>query len=215
MSNFRRGEVRHWVFFLTIYDFSSLVIDALCDESGEAGEDNAVACFYFDSAAQKEQPAVSVLGALLKQVVSSLEKIPKEITVAFRKHKKFIGGRELQLSEIVKILGSLSSKKRTFLCLDALDECAASDRAKVLLSLKDIIKISPTTRVFLTGRLYVGDELGKHFLGGTALVTISPRTGEIIRYIHTKLAESTSWGEMDSKLEAEIVKKIPETVSEM
>ena len=28
-------------------------------------------------------------------------------------------------------------------------------------------------------------------------------------------AESTSWGEMDSKLEAEIVKKIPETVSEM
>jgi len=203
------------MFFLTIYDFSSLVIDALCDESGEAGEDNAVACFYFDSAVQKEQSAVSVLGALLKQAVSSLEKIPKEIMVAFRKHKKFIGGRKLQVPEIVQMLGSFSSTQPTFLCLDALDECAALDRAKVLLSLKDIIKISPTTRVFLTGRPYVGDEVGKHFLEGASLVMISPRTGEIIRYIHTKLAESTSWGEMDSKLEAEIVKKIPETVSEM
>jgi len=181
------------MFFLKIYDYSSLVVDTLCDEP--AGEDNAVACFYFDSAAQKEQSAMSVLGALLKQVASSLEKIPKEVTDAFRKHKKFIGGRELQLSEIVKMLGSLSSTQPTFLCLDALDECAERDRAKVLLSLKDIIKISPTIRVFLTGRPYVGDEVGgKHFIEGTALVSISPPNGDIIRYIQTNLAEGTSSG---------------------
>jgi len=203
------------VSFLTISDYSSLVIDTLCDEPGEAGEDNAVACFYFDSAAQKEQSAMSVLGALLKQVVSSLEKIPKEITEAFRRHKKFIGGRELQLSEIVKMLGSLSSTQPTFLCLDALDECAAPDRAKVLLSLRDIIKISPTTRVFLTGRPYISDEVGKHFIEGTALLSISPPNDDIIRYIQTKLAEDTGSGEMDVKLEAEIVKKIPEIAPEM
>ena len=34
------------MFFLTRYTFSSLVIDALCDEAGEAGEDISVACFY-------------------------------------------------------------------------------------------------------------------------------------------------------------------------
>jgi len=201
--------------FLTIYDYSSLVIDTLCDEPGEAGEDNVVACFYFDSAAQKEQSAMSVLGALLKQVVSSLEQIPKEITEAFRRHKKFIGGRELQLSEIVKMLGNLSSTQPTFLCLDALDECAAPDQAKVLLSLRDIIKISPTTRVFLTGRPYVGDEVEKHFIEGTALLSISPPNDDIIRYIQTRLAESTSSGEMGVKLEAEIVEKIPEAASEM
>jgi len=203
------------VSFLTIYDYSSLVIDTLCDEPGEAGEDNAVACFYFDSAAQKEQSAMNMLGALLKQVVSSLEQIPKEITEAFRRHKKFIGGRELQLSEIVKMLGSLSSTQHTFLCLDALDECAAPDRAKVLLSLKDIIKISPTTRVFLTGRPYISDEVRKHFLEGTALLSISPPNDDIIRYIQTKLAEDTGSGEMDVKLEAEIVEKIPEIAPEM
>ena len=48
-------------FFLTIYNFSSLVIDTLCDEPGEAGEDIAVACFYFNSTALKEQSTVSVV----------------------------------------------------------------------------------------------------------------------------------------------------------
>jgi len=201
--------------FLTIGNFSSLVIDTLCDEAGQAGEGTAVACFYFDPAARKEQTAANVLGALLKQVVSGFNQIPKEITDAFRTHKKFIGGRELQLPEIVKMLGSLSSTQRTFFCLDAVDECAVPDRADLLLSLNEIIEISPTARLFLTGRPYVGREVRKHFPAGTALVTISPRNGDIIRYIHKKLAGDTDSGEMDEGLEAEIMKKIPETFSDM
>jgi len=201
--------------FLTICDYSSLVIDIFCDNPGEAGEDNAVACFYFDSGAQKEQSAMNVLGALLKQVVSSLDQIPEEITDEFRRHKKFIGGRDLQLSEIVMMLGSVSSTQRTFLFLDALDECAGPDRDKVLLSLKDIIEMSPTTRVFLTGRPYVGDEVAKHFPEGTTLLSISPPTEDIIRYIRAKLAEGISSGEMDLELESEILEEIPENASEM
>ena len=174
-----------------------------------------MACFYFDSTAQKEQSAATVLGALLKQVVDSFREIPKEITDAFRRHKELIGGRELLLPEIVKMLGSLSSTRRTFLCLDALDECAVPDRAKVLLSLKEIIKMSRTTRVFLTGRPYIGNEVEKYLPEGTALVSINSQTSDIIQYIHTRLAEDTNPGEMDEGLEAEIVKKIPETISEM
>ena len=161
-----------------------------------------MACFYFDSAAQKEQSAASVLGALLKQVVGGFKQIPKEITDAFLRHKKFIGGRELQLPEIVKMLGSLSSTQPTFLCLDALDECATPDRADILLSLNDIIKTSPTARVFLTGRPHVGGEVEKHFPNVIALVPIRPRKGDIIRYIQKKLAGDTNSGEIDEELEA-------------
>ena len=190
------------------------MVDTLCDEPGEAGEDIAVACFYFDSAAQQEQSAASVLGALLKQVVGCFTQIPKEITDAIRRHKKFIGGRKLQVPEIVRMLGRLSSTQPTFFCLDALDECTTLDQAKVLLSLKDIIKISPTTRVFLTGRPYVGGEVGRHFPEGIVL-SISPQNGDITRYVQTKLAEKTTLGQMDERLEAEIVKKIPESISGM
>ena len=191
-----------------------MVIDTLCGEAGGAGEDIAVACFYFDSAAREEQSATRVLGTLLKQVASSFEQIPEEITDEFRRHKKLIGGRELQLPEIVKMLKQLSSTQPTFFCLDALDECAALDRAKVLLSLKDVTKMSPTTRVFLTGRPYVGGEVGKHFSEGIVL-SISPRNGDIVRYIHTKIAEDATSGEMDERLEEEIVNKISEAVSGM
>ena len=186
----------------------------MCDEPTEDGEEIAVACFYFDSAVQKEQSATSVLGALLKQVVGGLKQIPKELTDAFLRHKRFIGGRKLQPPEIVKMLGSLSSTQPTFFCLDALDECPAPDRAKILLSLKDIIEMSPTARVFLTGRPYVGGEVGKHLFVG-APISISPPEGDIVRFIHTKLAADPNSDEMDERLEAEIVKKILETFSEM
>ena len=206
-------EAQRRMFLLTIYNFSSLVIDTLCDEPGEAGEDIAVACFYFDSTAQKEQLTASVLGTLLKQVVGGFEKIPKGITDAFRRHKKFIGGGKLQIPEIVKMLGSFSSTQRTFFCLDAVDECAAPERAKILLSLQEIIKISPTTRLFLTGRPHVSDEVGKHIPEGIAPISVAPPKGDIVRFIHTKLAQDTISGEMDERLETEIVKKIPESFS--
>ena len=75
--------------------------------------------------------------------------------------------------------------------------------------------MSPTARVFLTGRPHAGSEVEKHFPERTALVPISPQNGDIIRYIHKKLAQDTNSGEMNKELEAAIVKKIPETVSEM
>ena len=174
-----------------------------------------MACFYFDFAAQKEQSAGNMLGALLKQAVGNFRQIPQEIQDAFEKHKRVIGGRTLQLQEIVKLLGVLSSTRPTFFCLDALDECAALHQSKILLALKEIIRVSPATRVFLTGRPHVEDEVRKHLPGEVTLVSVSPRKDDIIRYIHAKLAEDITSDEMDEGLEAEIVKKIPETVAEM
>jgi len=210
-----REEAQTWILFLTNRNYSSLVIDTLCYEASGAEGDISVACFYFDFAAQKEQSAASVLGGLLKQVVSGFRPIPKEIMDAFQMHGKVIGGKRLHLPEIVKLLGSLASMRRTFFCLDALDECSALDRAKILQSLKEIIVISSTAQVFLTGRPHVGGEVGRHLGSGVAAVSISPRKGDIIQYIHAKLAEDITSDEMDEGLEEEIVKTIPEAVSEM
>ena len=118
---------------LTSRGVSSLVIDSLCDQA--KGQNIAVACFYFDFAAQKEQSPTSMLGALLKQVVGGLEVVPVEIAEAYEDQKKVIGGRAPGLSGIVNMLQTTSSKKRTFICIDALDECVAEYRAKLLNSL--------------------------------------------------------------------------------
>ena len=199
--------------FLTSLCRSSLVVDTLCDRA--RGRDIAVTCFYFDFAARKEQAPGGMLGALLKQVVGGLDKIPEDIMREFAEQKKVIGGRSLRLDQIVKMLVVATSSKRTFICVDAVDECAVRDRAKILTSLGEIIQKSPTTRVFLTGRPHVRIEVETRLPGGLAAVSVSPWKDDIVHYIRKRLEEDPSPDEMDKSLESEIVKKIPETVSEM
>ena len=198
---------------LTSYYFSSLVIDSLCDQARE--EDLAVACFYFDFAAKTEQQPTSMLGALLKQVVGGLIELPGEIAKAYEYQKKTIGGRAPRLSDIVKMLQTTSLEKPTFICIDALDECSAEYRVKLLNSLGQIIQKSPGIRIFLTGRPHIQDEIGNRLCGRVATIRITPRRGDIIRYLHNRLDEDTTPDAMDSSLEADILKKIPDDISEM
>ena len=155
------------------------------------------------------------MSSLLKQVVGGLEKIPENIVQAFRDQEKAIGGRKLELGEIVGMLQDISSSKRTFLCIDALDECMAEYRAMLLDSLKQILHKSPSTRIFLAGRLYIRDEMEKHLAGKVVTLSISPTKDDIVRFLRAKLKEDTTPDAMDKSLEEDIIKTIPETVSEM
>jgi len=194
-------------------DASSLVIDTLGDWA--RGQNAAVACFYFDFAAQKEQSPTTTLSSLLKQVVCGLEEIPAKISEAFQDQKKVIGGRKLNMSEIVEMLQDISSSRPTFICIDALDECMAEYRAELLDSLNQVIHKSPTIRVFLAGRLQVRDEVMKYLAGWIVAVSIIPTKDDIVRFLREKLKKDETPDAMDKSLEADIIKTIPETVSEM
>ena len=198
---------------LTSCDVSSLVIDKLCDQA--SGRRAAVSCFYFDFAAQKEQSPTSIMGALLKQVVSGLKEIPDEIAQTYEDHQKVIDGRGLKLIDIVKMLQTTTSEKPTFICIDALDECMAGYRVKVLDSLDQILRRSPGTRVFVTGRPQIQAEVEKRLSRRVRTLRITPRRHDIIGYLQNRLDEDTKPDEMDDSLKADILKKIPEDVSEM
>ena len=207
------NKSRQKTLLLTSFHCSSLVVDTLCDRA--RGQDTAVTCFYFDFAAGKEQTPGNMLGALLKQVVGGLDKIPEEIMREFIEQKKVIGGRSLRLDQIIKMLVAVTSLKPTFICVDAVDECAVRDRAKILTSLGEIIQKSPATRVFLTGRPHIRGEVETRLPRGVAAVSVSPWKDDIIHYIVKRLEEDPSPDEMDESLESEIIQKIPEIVSEM
>ena len=198
---------------LSSNDSSSLVIDRLCDLV--KGQNATVACFYLDFAAQKEHSPTNIMSSLLKQVVGGLEKIPANIVQAFRDQKKAIGGRKLGLGEIVGMLQDISSSQRTFMCIDALDECIAEYRATLLDSLRQILHKSPNTRIFLAGRPHIRYEVEKHLAGRIAAVSITPTKDDIIRFLRAKLREDTAPDAMNKSLEEDIIKNIPETVSEM
>ena len=155
------------------------------------------------------------MGALLKQVVGGLEEIPEEVSQAYQKQRKALGGRGSRLSDIVKMMQTTSSRGRTFICIDALDECVPEHRVKLLGSLNKILQKSPGTRIFLTGRPHIRPEIGRRFSGRVTSLLINTKRDDIIRYLHSRLEEDTIPDAMDSSLEADILRKIPEDISEM
>ena len=193
-------------------DTSSLVVDRLCDRAKE--QNIAVACFYVDFAAREEQSPTNMLGSLLKQIVGGLERIPDEISRTFQDHKKVIGGRGLRVPEIVKMLQDVTSLQPTFICVDAVDECAERHRPEVLDSLRQILEKSPNVRIFLTGRRHIQGEIQRRLGESAATLSIKPNNDDIVGYIRMRLSKDTSLEAMDSSLEAEIIKSIAENIPE-
>jgi len=198
---------------LTSHDFSSLVVDRLCDQC--RGQNTTVTCFYLDFAARNEQSVASILGSLLRQVVGGMEKVPEEITGVFQNQKTAIGGRGPQLPDIVKMLQTITSSLRTFVCIDALDECAAAHRVKLLNSLHQILETSPRTRIFIIARPHVRAEVEKRLAGRVRSVSISPSKNDITEYLRLKLDEDETPDAIDQSLKADILEKIPQNMSEM
>ena len=197
---------------LTSRDVSSSVIERLGNEAGT--RNSTVACFYFDYAARKEQSLTNVLGALLKQVVKGLDETPQEISRAYQNRNSVIGGGGPPLADILTMLQSTSSKKPTFICIDALDECIEGYRVKLLDSLNQILEKSPGTRIFVTGRPYIRPEIRKSLAGRVANIAVGPKRGDIIRYLNTRLDEDTKPDAMDPRLKEDILRQIPEDISD-
>ena len=192
---------------------SSLVIDTLCDAI--SADNVAVACVYCDFHAHKTQSATGVLAALLKQLVAGLEPIPEGIREAFERAKKEVDGRALRLTEIRSMLvRSLSSLRRGFICIDALDEFPAKHRRELWDSLQYIIQECPTARLFITGRPHIREEVKKYFLGYHNLIFIRPTEEDIVGYLAMRLKKDSGLDAMDRELEAEILRTIPGRISE-
>ena len=156
-----------------------------------------------------------MLGSLVKQMVNGMERIPDEISTAFQEQKRAIGGCGPQLVDLVKMLQTITSSQPTFMCIDALDECVGVERVKVLDSLKEILERSPESRIFVTGRPHIRAEMEKRLAGCVVSVSICPAKSDITEYLRVRLGEDEIQDAMNASLEAEILEKIPENISEM
>jgi len=174
----------------------------------------AVACFYYDFASREAQSPTNMLGSLLKQLLGGLGTIPVEIVEIFRGQKKAIGGRRLQLPDIVEMCTTVTSLQRTFICVDALDECVPRHRLEVLGALGQILRGSPNTRVFMTGRSHIRGVVERELGGKTTSVSISSKEDDIVTYLRARLGKDTTPEAMDSFLENDIMKSIPGEISE-
>jgi len=169
---------------------------------------------YCDFVAEQEQSTTNMLGAMVKQLVSRGGGIPQHIREAFRKAGKEFGGRGLLLSDMVEIVkNTIASLPRLFICIDALDESPAKHRRELLESLQEIVRVSPNTRVFLTGRPHIDNEIVEYF-SKALRIPLSPAHGDIESYLEMRLNSDTDPHAMDDQFRADIMRVIPEKVSE-
>ena len=169
---------------------------------------------YCDFHAQQEQSTTNILGAMLKQLASGggISNLTRE---AFKKAKKEFGGRGLQLPDMLNILKqTVASLRRLFICIDALDECTPKNRRELIESLREIVRVLPGARVFLTGRPHIDDEIVTCF-SNALRVPLSPTHGDIISYLERRLDSDTDPKAMDDELRADIIRIIPEKISDM
>ena len=95
-----------------------------------------------------------------------------------------------------------------------MDECVAEHRVKLLDSLDQVLQKSSGARIFMTGRPHIKAEIEKRLSRRVASIAITPTRGDITEYLRTRLMEDTNPEAMDSGLEADILRKIPDDISE-
>jgi len=191
---------------------SSIVIDSLCDQA--MGEDIAIACLYCDYLAHQEQTTTNMMGAVLKQLLGKVD-IPKDLRQEFQEGKKVAGGQRLLLPDLVRRLKiAIASLPQVFICIDALDEILPKNLPALLESIREIIQECPRTRIFLTGRPHVKENIQKYFTKAV-IIPIKPNTDDIKNYLETRLDRDDEPEAMDNDLRADIVRIIPEKMSDM
>ena len=154
-----------------------------------------------------------MIGALTKQLVNALKMVPTEIKEAFERAKREVGGRGLRVSETVKLLGAaLAPMKRTFICIDALDECPDKHISQLLTSLHTASQASPDVRLLITGRPHIQSAVEKYVPGGAQIISIIPNSEDIREYLEMELERDLDSEAMNPALRTDILKRIPEKI---
>ena len=169
---------------------------------------------YCDYLAQEQQSATNMLGAILKQLLER-DGFPQPVRQAFCEEKRGFGGRAVRLSDLVKMIkAAIASLPGVFICIDGLDECLPNNRGELLESLQGIVQSSPTTRVFLSGRPHIRDEITRYF-PEAVMIAVIPTTADIRRYLQMRLDRDSTPSAMDGDLKALIMSVIPGNISQM
>jgi ankyrin repeat domain-containing protein 50 len=128
-----------------------MIIDEL--RSSFSGPESPVAFFYFDYQDQDHQTTSSILSSILRQIVATMPKIPKRMTDAYEKLSS--SGVSLPLHEPEKLMFDITGNiERTYIIIDALDECDESRYRRTFLQFIDRLKQIQTVRLYLTSRHY-------------------------------------------------------------
>ena len=162
---------------------------------------------YADYKDQTNQTLVHILGSVLRQyLTTTTEPIPDEVIQKLQDIRR--RGGKLGTEDILALLKTqLSQLKHAFTCIDAIDELEPKVRRQLLNALKELK--TNNTRLFLTGRGYVENEVREYFqVTQACTVVISANEQDIEAFVRQQIMDDPYSDVMDEVLEKDIVDAI-------
>jgi hypothetical protein len=172
-----------------------------------------IAYLYCNFRRQQEQNPVDLLASLLKQLIQGRSCVPESITTLYKRHND--ERTRPFFDEISKVLHSIvADYAKTFIIIDALDECRTSDggRRKLLSEIFNIqAKIGAS--FFATSRFI--PEIVKEFEGRSILLEIRACGDDVRSYLKGHICRLPSSVKRSRDLQEEIEATIIKTVDGM
>ena len=190
---------------------TSIIVDHLCNRFQNDGN-VGIAYLYCNFRRQQEQKPADLFASLLKQLVQEQPSVPESIKGLYMCHKN---RRTRPLpDEILKALPSvIRDYSRTFIIIDALDECQVSDGVRRIL-LSEIFNLQAKTAVsiFVTSRFI--PEIEREFERGL-LLEIRASDEDVQRYLDSHMFQLPSFVSNNLDLKEEIKTAIVNAVDGM
>ena len=190
---------------------TSIIVDHLCNRFQNDGS-VGIAYLYCNFRRQQEQKPAGLFASLLKQLVQEQPSVPESIKGLYICHKD----RRTRPSsdEILKVLSSvICDYSRTFIIIDALDECQVSDGVRRIL-LSKIFNLQAKTAVSLFATSRFIPEIEKEFKRGLSL-EIRASDEDVRRYVDNHMLQLPSFVSNNLNLKEEIKTTIVNAVGGM
>ena len=117
---------------------------------------------YCDFLEQQEQSRANKFGAILKQLFGG-GGILQDTREAIKKAKSEFGRQDLLLPDMIDIVRRLSHRYRGGFICGCLTRTPPKHRREFPELLREIVRVSPNTWVFLTPRPYITDKIVRYF----------------------------------------------------
>jgi Cdc6-like AAA superfamily ATPase len=189
---------------------TSIVVNYLQKGSNQKRLNAGIAYLYCNFRSQYEQTPESLLASLLKQLVQGQPSVPDNVKALHSQHKR--RQSRLSLDEIAIALHSIIGLyPRTFIIIDALDECQERCRTRFL---SKIFSLQRETGInlFTTSR-YI-PEIMEKFEGSISL-EVCAHSEDVRRYLDSRILSLPPFVQRSAGLQEEIKTEIVKAVDGM
>ena len=190
---------------------TSIVVEALCKKFGNDGS-IGIAYLYCNFRQQQDQKPADLLASLLGQLVQRQPSVPNNIKSLYECHK--VNRTRPSFNEISEVLQStMASYPRTFIVIDALDECGIFDGG-CRQFLSEIFKLQAKTgsSIFATSRFI--PDIMEEFKGSPSLEILAD-DGDVRRYLDGHMSQLRPFVSRKPDLQEEIKTEIVKAVDGM